>query len=66
MGADNAIRITTGDAQLDDFRADPTITWISSSICAQKQAASDAELVVDGITVKEHQTQSVIYFLDTH
>ena len=53
MGADNAIRITTGDAPLDDFRADPTITIGSPApSAAQKQAASDAELVVDGITVK--------------
>ena len=51
MGADNAIKITTGDAQLDDFRADPTIT-IGMPRNAQKQVASDAELIVDGITVK--------------
>ena len=53
MGEDNAIQITTGDAQLDDFRADPTITIGSPApSAAQKQAASDAELIVDGITVK--------------
>ena len=53
MGEDNAIKITTGDSQLDDFRADPTITIGSPApSAAQKQAASDAELVVDGITVK--------------
>ena len=53
MGADNAIRITTGDAPLDDFRADPTITIGSPApSAAQKQAASDAELIIDGITVK--------------
>ena len=51
MGADNAIRITTGDAPLDDFRADPTIT-IGMPRNAQKQVASDAELIIDGITVK--------------
>ncbi len=53
MGADNAIKITTDDAQLDDFRADPSITSGSPApSAAQKQAASDAELIVDGITVK--------------
>ena len=53
MGADNAIKITTDDAQLDDFRADPSITGGSPApSAAQKQAASDAELIVDGITVK--------------
>ena len=53
MGADNALRITTDDAPLDDFRADPTITIGSPApSAAQKQAASDAELIVDGITVK--------------
>ena len=50
MGADNAIQITTGDSQLDDFRADPTIVGMPRN--AQKQVASDAELIVDGITVK--------------
>ena len=50
MGADNAIKITTDDAQLDDFRADPTIVGMPRN--AQKQVASDAELIVDGITVK--------------
>ena len=50
MGADNAIKITTNDAQLDDFRADPTIVGMPKN--AQKQVASDAELIVDGITVK--------------
>ncbi len=50
MGADNAIKITTNDAQLDDFRADPTIVGMPRN--AQKQVASDAELIVDGITVK--------------
>ena len=50
MGADNAIKITTADAQLDDFRADPTIVGMPRN--AQKQVASDAELIVDGITVK--------------
>ena len=50
MGADNAIKITTDDAQLDDFRADPTIVGMPKN--AQKQVASDAELIVDGITVK--------------
>ena len=50
MGADNAIKITTGDAPLDDFRADPTIVGMPRN--AQKQVASDAELIVDGITVK--------------
>ena len=50
MGADNAIKITTDDAQLDDFRADPTIAGMPKN--AQKQVASDAELIVDGITVK--------------
>ena len=53
MGADNAIKITTDDAPLDDFRADPSITSGSPApSAAQKQAASDAELIVDGITVK--------------
>ncbi len=53
MGADNAIKISTSDAGLNDFRADPTITVGSPApSAAQKQAASDAELVVDGITVK--------------
>ncbi len=53
MGADNAIKITTDDAPLDDFRADPSITGGSPApSAAQKQAASDAELIVDGITVK--------------
>ena len=47
MGADNAIRITTDDAPLDDFRADPTITIGSPApSAAQKQAASDAELLL--------------------
>ena len=50
MGADNAIQITTADANLFDFRADPTISGTPSN--AQKQAASDAELIVDGITIK--------------
>ncbi len=50
MGADNAIKITTDDAQLDDFRADPTIVGMPRN--AQKQVASDAELIVDGVTVK--------------
>ena len=50
MGADNAIKISTDDAQLDDFRADPTIVGMPRN--AQKQVASDAELIVDGITVK--------------
>ena len=69
MGADNAIRITTDDAPLDDFRADPTITIGSPApSAAQKQAASDAELIVDGITVKR-TTNSIsnifsVYTLD--
>ena len=50
MGADNAIKITTGDSALNDFRADPTIAGTPRT--SQKQAASDAELVVDGVTVK--------------
>ena len=50
MGEDNAIQITTADANLFDFRADPTISGTPSN--AQKQAASDAELIVDGITIK--------------
>ena len=50
MGEDNAIQITTADADLFDFRADPTISGTPSN--AQKQAASDAELIVDGITIK--------------
>tara|TARA_A100001234_G_scaffold220447_1_gene233415 strand:- start:84 stop:1748 length:1665 start_codon:yes stop_codon:yes gene_type:complete len=50
MGEDNAIQITTADANLFDFRADPTISGAPSN--AQKQAASDAELIVDGITIK--------------
>ena len=52
MGADNAIKITTGDTGLNQFRADPTIGSGSPARTAQKQAASDAELVVDGVTVK--------------
>ena len=50
MGADNAIKITTGDSALNDFRADPTIAGTPRT--SQKQPASDAELVVDGVTVK--------------
>ena len=50
MGADNAIKITTGDSALNDFRADPTIAGTPRT--SQKQAASDAEIVVDGVTVK--------------
>ena len=50
MGEDNAIQITTADSDLFDFRADPTISGTPSN--AQKQAASDAELIVDGITIK--------------
>ncbi len=50
MGADNAIKITTSDSALNDFRADPTIAGTPRT--SQKQAASDAELVVDGVTVK--------------
>ena len=49
MGADNAIKITTSDAALNDFRADPTISGTPRT--SQKQAASNAELVVDGVTV---------------
>ena len=53
MGADNAIRITTSDTGLNQFRADPTIgSGSPAPATAQKQAASDAELVVDGVTVK--------------
>ena len=53
MGADNAIRITTTDTGLNQFRADPTIgSGSPAPATAQKQAASDAELVVDGVTVK--------------
>ena len=53
MGADNAIRITTSDAGLNQFRADPTIgSGSPAPSAAQKQAASDAELVIDGVTVK--------------
>ena len=50
MGADNAIKITTSDSALNDFRADPTIAGTPRT--SQKQAASDAEIVVDGVTVK--------------
>ena len=50
MGADNAIKITTSDSALNDFRADPTIAGAPRT--SQKQAASDAELVVDGVTIK--------------
>ena len=50
MGADNAIKITTGDSALNDFRADPTIAGTPRT--SQKQPASDAEIVVDGVTVK--------------
>ena len=49
MGADNAIKITTSDAALNDFRADPSISGTPRT--SQKQAASNAELVVDGVTV---------------
>ena len=53
MGADNAIKITTSDTGLNQFRADPTIgSGSPAPATAQKQAASDAELVVDGVTVK--------------
>ncbi len=53
MGADNAIKITTSDAGLNQFRADPTISAGSPApSAAQKQAASDAEIVIDGVTVK--------------
>ena len=53
MGADNAIRITTTDTGLNQFRADPTIgSGSPAPATAQKQAASDAELVVDGVIVK--------------
>lgn len=53
MGADNAIKIATGDAGLNQFRADPTINIGSPTPrSVQKTAASDAELTVDGVTVK--------------
>ena len=39
MGADNAIRITTGDAPLNDFRADPTITIGSPAPSADKTSS---------------------------
>ena len=50
MGEDNAIKITTSDTELNDFRADPTIAGTPRT--SQKQGASDAVLVVDGVTVK--------------
>jgi len=53
MGADNALKITTTDSGLNDFRADPTINSGSPTPrSAQKAPASDAELEVDGVTVK--------------
>ncbi len=47
MGADNALKITTAQSALNDFRADPP-----SIAGPQKARAADAELTVDGITVK--------------
>ena len=53
MGADNAIKIATLDSGLDQFRADPTINLgTPTPRSVQKTAASDAELTVDGVTVK--------------
>ncbi len=53
MGANNAIKITTGDAGLNQFRADPTINiGTPTPRSVQKASASDAELTVDGVTVK--------------
>ena len=52
MGADNAIKITTSDAALNDFRADPADgSGSPAPSAAQKSAASDANLTVDGVTV---------------
>ncbi len=53
MGASNAIKISTLDAGLNQFKADPTDNSGSPSPrSAQKYAASDAELTVDGVTIK--------------
>ncbi|MAI97382.1 MAG: hypothetical protein CML37_01620 [Rhodobacteraceae bacterium] len=53
MGADNAIKIVAVDSGLNQFRADPTInTGTPTPRSVQKTAASDAELTVDGVTVK--------------
>ena len=53
MGADNAIKIATLDSGLNQFRADPAINSGSPTPrSVQKTAASNAELTVDGVTVK--------------
>ena len=48
MGVSNAIKIATLDAGLNQFKASPT----DSTRSAQKSAAADAELTVDGVTIK--------------
>jgi len=48
MGVSNAIKISTTDAGLNQFKASPT----DSTRSAQKSAAADAELTVDGVTIK--------------
>ena len=47
MGADNALKITTAQSALNDFRADPP-----SIAGPQKARAADAQLTVDGVTVR--------------
>ena len=47
MGVDNALKITTAQSALNDFRADPP-----SIAGPQKARAADAQLTVDGVTVR--------------